>query len=252
MRGGANGARIRLAPQKDWAANNPDELARVLKKLEKIQIDFNKAQSDGKKVSLADVIVLGGAAGIEQAAKKAGHSVKVPFTPGRADASQKQTDVKSFAVLEPTADGFRNYFGKGNVRSPAEMLVDRADLLTLTVPEMTVLVGGMRALNANTGQSAHGVFTDQPGTLSNDFFVNLLDMSTQWSKPSKSEGVYEGRDRATGKVKWTATPVDLIFGSNSELRAIAEVYASNDGKEKFVRDFVAAWTKVMALDRFDI
>ncbi|MGB5537984.1 MAG: catalase/peroxidase HPI [Thiogranum sp.] len=252
MRGGANGARVRLAPQKDWPANNPDELAKVLKKLERIQKDFNKSLSGGKKVSLADVIVLGGSAAVEQAAEMAGHSVKVPFTPGRADASQKHTDVKSFAALEPTADGFRNYFGEGNARSPAEMLVDRADLLTLTVPEMTVLVGGMRALNANTGQSAHGVFTDQPGTLSNDFYVNLLDMSTKWSKSSKSEGVYEGRDRATGKVKWTATPVDLIFGSNSELRAVAEVYASNDGKEKFVRDFVDAWTKVMGLDRFDV
>ncbi len=252
MRGGANGARVRLAPQKDWAANNPDELAKVLNKLEKVQQDFNKSLSGGKKVSLADVIVLGGSAAVEQAAKKAGHDVKVPFKPGRTDASQKQTDVKSFAVLEPTADGFRNYFGKANVHSPAEMLVDRADLLTLTVPEMTVLVGGMRALNANTGQSAHGVFTDKPGTLNNDFFVNLLDMSTKWSKSSKSEGVYEGRDRATGKVKWTATPVDLIFGSNSELRAVAEVYASNDGKEKFVRDFVDAWTKVMTLDRFDV
>ena len=252
MRGGANGARVRLAPQKDWPANNPDELAKVLKTLEEIQKDFNKSLSGGKKVSLADVIVLGGSAAVEQAAEMAGHSVKVPFTPGRADASQKHTDVKSFAALEPTADGFRNYFGEGNARSPAEMLVDRADLLTLTVPEMTVLVGGMRALNANTGQSAHGVFTDQPGTLSNDFYVNLLDMSTKWSKSSKSEGVYEGRDRATGKVKWTATPVDLIFGSNSELRAVAEVYASNDGKEKFVRDFVDAWTKVMALDRFDV
>ncbi|MGB5407869.1 MAG: catalase/peroxidase HPI [Thiogranum sp.] len=252
MRGGANGARVRLAPQKDWPANNPDELAKVLKKLERIQKDFNKSLSGGKKVSLADVIVLGGSAAVEQAAEMAGHSVKVPFTPGRADASQKHTEVKSFAALEPTADGFRNYFGEGNARSPAEMLVDRADLLTLTVPEMTVLVGGMRALNANTGQSAHGVFTDQPGTLSNDFYVNLLDMSTKWSKSSKSEGVYEGRDRATGKVKWTATPVDLIFGSNSELRAVAEVYASNDGKEKFVRDFVDAWTKVMGLDRFDV
>lgn len=252
MRGGANGARVRLAPQKDWAANNPDELAKVLKKLEKIQQDFNKAQSGGKQVSLADVIVLGGSAAVEQAAKKGGHDVKVPFTPGRADASQKQTDVKSFAMLEPTADGFRNYFGNGNSGSPAEMLVDRADLLTLTVPEMTVLVGGMRALNANTGQAAHGVFTDQPGTLSNDFFVNLLDMSTQWSKSSKSEGVYEGRDRATGKVKWTATPVDLIFGSNSELRAVAEVYAADDAQEMFVLDFVDAWNKVMTLDRFDL
>jgi len=252
MRGGANGARVSLAPQKDWAANNPDELAKVLKKLEKIQQDFNKSLSGGKKVSFADVIVLAGSAAVEQAAKKAGHEVKVPFTPGRGDASQEQTDVKSFAVLEPTADGFRNYYAKGNARSPAEMLVDRADLLTLTVPEMTVLVGGMRALNANTGQSAHGVFTDQPGTLSNDFFVNLLDMSTKWSKSEKAEGVYEGRDRATGKVKWTATPVDLIIGSNSELRAVAEVYASNDGKDKFIQDFVDAWTKVMTLDRFDL
>jgi catalase-peroxidase len=252
MRGGANGARVRLAPQKDWPANNPGELAKVLKKLEKIQQDFNKAQSGGKKVSLADVIVLGGSAAVEQAAQKAGHDVKVSFIPGRADASQKQTDVKSFAVLEPTADGFRNYFAKGNTRSPAEMLVDRADLLTLTVPEMTALVGGMRALNANTGQAAHGVFTDQPGTLSNDFFVNLLDMSTQWSKSAKSEGVYEGRDRGTGKVRWTATPVDLIFGSNSELRAVAEVYAADDGQAMFVTDFVDAWTKVMNLDRFDV
>jgi catalase-peroxidase len=252
MRGGANGARVSLAPQKDWAANNPDELAKVLKKLEKIQQDFNKSLSGGKKVSFADVIVLAGSAAVEQAAKKAGHEVKVPFTPGRGDASQEQTDVKSFAVLEPTADGFRNYYVKGNARSPAEMLVDRADLLTLTVPEMTVLVGGMRALNANTGQSAHGVFTDQPGTLSNDFFVNLLDMSTKWSKSEKAEGVYEGRDRATGKVKWTATPVDLIIGSNSELRAVAEVYASNDGKDMFIQDFVDAWTKVMTLDRFDL
>jgi len=252
MRGGANGARLRLAPQKDWAVNNPDELVRVLKKLEKIQSDFNKAQSVGKKVSLADVIVLAGSAAVEQVAKKAGYSVKVPFTPGRMDALQTQTDVKSFAALEPTADGFRNYFGKGNMRSPAEMLVDRADLLTLTVPEMTVLVGGMRALNANTGQSGHGVFTDKPGILSNDFFVNLLDMSTKWTKSSSSEGVYEGLDRKTGKLKWTATPVDLIFGSNSELRAIAEVYASNDGQEKFVHDFANAWSKVMKLDRFDL
>jgi catalase-peroxidase len=252
MRGGANGARVRLAPQKDWAANNPDELAKVLKKLEEIQQNFNEAQSGGKMVSLADVIVLGGAAAIEQAAKQAGSDVKVPFTPGRADASQEQTDVKSFAALEPAADGFRNYFAEGNRRSPAELLVDRADLLTLTVPEMTVLVGGMRTLNANTGQSAHGVFTEQPGTLSNDFFVNLLDMSTKWSKASKTEGVYEGRDRSTGKVRWTATPVDLIFGSNSELRAVAEVYASDDGREMFVVDFVDAWAKVMTLDRFDV
>jgi catalase-peroxidase len=223
----------------------------VLKRLEGIQKDFNRVQSDGKKVSLADLIVLSGAAAIEQAAKKAGHDVQVPFTPGRTDASQEQTDVVSFAVLEPTADGFRNYFGNGNRRSPAEMLVDRASLLTLTVPEMTVLVGGMRALNANTGQSEHGVFTDRPGTLSNDFFVNLLDMSTQWTKSSTLEGVYAGRDRGTGELRWTATPVDLVFGSNSELRAVAEVYAADDSQEKFLRDFVAAWTKVMTLDRFD-
>lgn len=252
LRGGANGARIRLAPQKDWAANNPQELAKVLKSLEDIQRNFNGAQSGGKKVSLADLIVLGGAAAIEQAAKQGGYDIKVPFTPGRADASQEQTDVASFAVLEPTADGFRNYFGGNNPRSPAEMLVDRASLLNLTVPEMTVLVGGMRALNANAGQSAHGVFTGRPGTLSNDFFVNLLDMSTQWSKSAKTEGLYEGRDRKTGNVKWTATPVDLVFGSNSELRAVAEFYATNDASEKFVDDFVAAWTKVMNLDRFDL
>jgi catalase-peroxidase len=251
MRGGANGARIRLAPQKDWEVNDPRELAKVLKRLEGIQKEFNSAQSGGKQVSLADVIVLGGAAAIEQAAKNAGHDVKVPFTPGRTDASQKQTDVDSFTVLEPTADGFRNYYGSDNYRSPAEMLVDRADLLTLTVPEMTVLVGGMRTLNANAGQSEHGVFTNRPGTLSNDFFVNLLDMSTQWSKSAASEGIYEGHDRGTGRLKWTATPVDLVFGSNSELRAVAEVYAYNDSQEKFVRDFVAAWTKVMNLDRFD-
>ncbi|MBK8316914.1 MAG: catalase/peroxidase HPI [Acidobacteria bacterium] len=253
MRGGANGARIRLSPQKDWDANNPAELAKVLQRLEGIQKDFNRAQSVmKKKVSLADLIVLGGAAAIEQAAKSAGANVMVPFTPGRTDASEAQTDVASFAPLEPSADGFRNYYRTGQRLSPAEMLVDRASLLTLTVPEMTVLVGGMRALNANTGQAAHGVFTDRPGTLSNDFFVNLLDMSTRWSKSSKSEGIYEGLDRKTGKVKWTATPVDLAFGSNSELRALAEVYASSDGKEKFVKDFVKAWTKVMNLDRFDL
>jgi catalase-peroxidase len=251
MRGGANGARIRLAPQKDWEANNPKELAKVLKRLEGIQKGFNDAQSGGKRVSLADVVVLGGSAAIEQAAKQAGHDVQVPFSPGRTDASQAQTDVESFAVLEPTADGFRNYFGTGNRRSPAEMLVDKADLLTLTVPEMTVLVGGMRSLNANAGQSEHGVFTDRPGTLSNDFFVNLLDISTQWAKSAKVEGVYEGRNRGTGKLKWTATPVDLVFGSNSELRAVAEVYAFDGSQEKFVGDFVAAWTKVMNLDRFD-
>ncbi|MDG4555412.1 MAG: catalase/peroxidase HPI [Candidatus Competibacter sp.] len=252
LRGGANGARVRLAPQKDWAANNPAELAKVLKSLEGIQRDFNGAQSGGKKVSLADVIVLGGAAAVEQAAKQGGYDVKVPFAPGRADASQEQTDAASFAALEPTADGFRNYFGDNNPRSPAEMLVDRASLLNLTVPEMTVLVGGMRALNANTGQSAHGVFTDRPGALSNDFFVNLLDLSTQWSKSPKTDGLYEGRERKTGNVKWTATPVDLVFGSNSELRAVAEFYAANDASEKFVQDFVAAWTKVMNLDRFDL
>jgi catalase-peroxidase len=251
MRGGANGARIALAPQKDWDANNPKELAKVLKRLEGIQKDFNAAQSENKKVSLADIIVLGGAAAIEKAAEKAGHDVKVPFTAGRMDATQAQTDVESFAVLEPRADGFRNYFGEGNYRSPADMLVDKADMLTLTVPEMTVLVGGMRALNANAGEAAHGVFTDQPGTLSNEFFVNLLDMSTKWTKSSRSDGIYEGRDRSTGKLKWTATPVDLMFGSQSELRAVAEVYAEAGGHEKFITDFVAAWTKVMTLDRFD-
>ena len=252
LRGGANGARLRLAPQKDWQANDPDELAKVLNRLEKIRKDFNGAQSGGKQVSLADVIVLGGSAAIEQAATKAGHDLQVPFRPGRTDASQEQTDVGSFAVLEPTADGFRNYFADGNRRSPAEMLVDRASLLTLSVPEMTVLVGGLRALNANAGQSEHGVFTDRPGTLSNDFFVNLLDMSTLWTKSSGSEGVYEGRDRKTGELKWTATPVDLVFGSNSELRAVAEVYAADDARETFLRDFVEAWTKVMNLDRFDL
>jgi len=252
MRGGANGARVRLAPQNGWAVNDPKELAGVLKKLEQIQKDFNDTASGGKKVSMADLIVLGGAAAIEKAASDAGHKVKVPFKPGRTDASQEMTDVNSFAVLEPTADAFRNYYNDRSYGSPTKMLVEKADLLTLTVPQMTALVGGMRSLNANTGQSAHGVLTDQPGTLSNDFFVNLLDMSTQWSKSSKSEGVYEGHDSATGKLKWTATPVDLVFGSNSELRAVAEVYASEDSQEKFVSDFVAAWTKVMTLDRFDL
>lgn len=252
MRGGANGGRLALAPQKDWAANDPKETAKVLKELKKIQQDFNKTQTGGKKISLADMIVLGGAAAIEQAAKQAGHAVEVPFTPGRTDATQEQTDVNSFAVLEPTADGFRNYYGNNSRLSPAEMLVERANLLTLTVPEMTVLVGGMRALNANTGGAKHGVFTDKPGTLSNDFFVNLLDMSTKWSKSAKNAGLYEGYDRKSGKLKWTATPVDLVFGSNSELRAVAEVYAANDANEKFVKDFVEAWTKVMTLDRFDI
>ena len=252
MRGGANGARVRLSPQKDWAVNNPDELAKVLKRLEGIQKDFNGAQKGGKKVSLADLIVLGGDAAIEKAAKDAGQTVQVPFTPGRTDATQSQTDVSSFAVLEPAADGFRNYFGEGNYRSPADMLIDRASMLTLTVPEMTVLVGGMRALDANAGQSELGVFTSRPGTLSNDFFVNLLDMSTQWSKSSSKEGLYEGRDRGTGELKWTATPVDLMFGSSSELRSIAEVYAEAGGQDKFVHDFVRAWTKVMSLDRFDL
>jgi catalase-peroxidase len=251
-RGGANGARIRLAPQKDWDVNNPRELAKVLQRLEGIQKDFNHAQSGGKKVSLADLIVLGGGAAVEQAAKKAGYDVQIPFTPGRTDASQDQTDPVSFAVLEPTADGFRNYFGNGVRRSPAEMLVDRANNLTLTVPEMTVLVGGMRVLNANEGQTQNGIFTDRPGTLTNDFFVNLLDMSYTWNKSAASEGIYEGHDRKTGALKWTATPVDLVFGSNSELRAVAEVYASSDGQEKFVHDFVKAWTKVMTLDRFDL
>jgi len=252
MRGGANGARVSLAPQKDWEANNPKELAKVLKRLQGIQKDFNRAQSGGKQVSLADLIILGGAAAIEQAAKKAGQDVQVPFTPGRTDATQAQTDVQSFAVLKPTADGFRNYFANGNSRSPAEMLVDKADTLTLTAPEMTVLVGGMRALNANAGGVPQGVFTDRPGVLSNDFFVNLLGMSTLWTKSSTADGIYEGRDRGTGELKWTATPVDLIFGSHSELRAIAEVYAEVGGQEKFVHDFVDAWTKVMMLDRFDL
>ena len=250
-RGGANGARIRLAPEKNWPVNNPDELAKVLKTLEDIQKDFN---TSGKKVSLADLIVLGGAAAVEKAAKSAGYSVKVPFTPGRMDASQEQTDENSFAVLEPKADAFRNYYGDGdgNYMSPTEMLVDRANMLTLTVPEMTVLVGGMRTMNANAGQSKNGVLTSKPGTLRNDFFVNLLDMSTEWQKSAKSEEIYEGVDRKTGEIKWTATPIDLIFGSHSELRAIAEVYAAEAGKEKFVRDFVNAWNKVMMLDRFDV
>ncbi len=252
MRGGANGARVRLEPQKNWEVNDPKELEKALKSLEKIQKDFNGSRPNDTRVSLADLIVLGGGAAVEKAAKDAGYSVVVPFVPGRADASQEQTDVDSFSMLEPSADGFRNYFGKNNDRSPADMLVDKANQLTLTVPEMTVLVGGMRALDANSGQSKHGVFTGRPGTLTNDFFVNLLDMSTKWSKSSGSEGLYEGRDRKTGDLKWTATSVDLIFGSNSELRAVAEVYASDDSKEKFVRDFVDAWDKVMRLDRFDL
>jgi catalase-peroxidase len=248
-RGGANGARIRLAPEKDWAVNDPEELTKVIGKLESIKKEFNKG---GKKVSLADLVVLGGAAGIEQAAKNAGHPVQVPFTPGRMDTTQEKTDVAAFGVLEPKADGFRNYYGEGNRLSPTEMLVDRANMLRLTVPEMTALVGGMRVLGANEGGSKLGVFTDKPGTLSNDFFVNLLDMSTKWQKSANAEGVYEGLDRTSGAVKWTATPVDLIFGSHSELRAVAEVYASADGKQKFANDFVTAWNKVMMNDRFDV
>jgi catalase-peroxidase len=250
MRGGANGARLRLSPQKNWEANNPAELAKVLPRLEAIQTEFNRTLTGGKKVSLADVIVLGGVAAIEQAAKVAGVTVQVPFNPGRADATPEQTDASTFAVLEPTADGFRNYLRAGDGQSPVVALVERASLLKLSIPEMTALVGGLRALNANTGQAAHGVFTNRPGSLSNDFFVNLLDFGTKWNK--KSEGVYEGVDRQSGKAKWTATPVDLVFGSNSELRAVAEVYASADGQEKFVRDFVRAWAKVMNLDRFDL
>ena len=250
-RGGANGARIRLAPQKDWEVNQPTQLKTVLQTLEGIQKEFNSAQSGGKKVSLADLIVLGGCAGVEQAAKNAGHDVTVPFTPGRTDASQEQTDVESFAVLEPAADGFRNYLKAKYAVTAEELLVDRAQLLTLTAPEMTVLVGGLRVLNANFGQSQHGVFTRRPETLTNDFFVNLLDMSTMW-KATADDDVFEGRDRATGALKWTGTRVDLIFGSNSQLRALAEVYACEDSQEKFLHDFVAVWNKVMNLDRFDL
>ncbi len=258
MRGGANGARIRLAPQKDWAVNDPAELARVLKSLEAIQKDFNGVPTRGtpspgrKQVSLADLIVLGGGAAIERAAKNAGHTLQVPFTPGRTDATQAQTDVASFAELEPAADGFRNFLAGAAQRSPVVALVERANLLTLSVPEMTALLGGLRTLNANAGKTTVGVFTDRPGTLSNDFFVNLLDMSTKWGKSSTTEGLYEGVDRRTGKLKWTATPVDLAFGSNSELLAVAEVYAAADGREAFLQDFVKAWTKVMTLDRFDL
>ncbi len=251
-RGGANGARIRLAPQKNWEVNQPAELAKVLQKLEAIQKDFNGTQFGGKRVSLADLIVLGGCAAVETAAKKAGQDVEVPFTPGRMDASQEQTDVGSFAVLEPIADGFRNYVRKGLEGSAAELLVDKAQLMTLTAPEMTVLIGGLRALNANVGQSKHGVFTKQPEALTNDFFVNLLDMKTRWQKSATSDGVLEGYDRATGKLKWTGTIVDLVFGSNSQLRALAEVYACGDSQKAFVRDFVAAWSKVMNLDRYDL
>ena len=251
-RGGANGARIRLAPQKDWEVNQPARLAKVLKIMESIQKAFNNTASGGKKVSLADLIVLAGCAGVEQAAKNAGHEVTVPFAPGRNDASQEQTDVVSFAVLEPKADGFRNYL-KARYAAPAEeLLVDKAQLLTLTAPEMTVLVGGMRVLNTNFGGSQHGVFTKRPEALTNDFFTNLLDMGTEWKPVSNDADMFEGRDRKTGEVRWTGTRVDLIFGSNSQLRALAEVYASAEGQEKFVRDFVAAWNKMMNLDRFDL
>jgi len=250
-RGGANGARIRLAPQKNWAVNNPAQLAKVLEVLEGIQKEFNGAQS-GKMVSMADLIVLAGCAGIEKAAKSAGHEIEVPFSPGRTDASQEQTDVESFAILEPAADGFRNYMKTRYTVSAEEMLVDKAQLLTLNAPEMTVLVGGMRVLNANFDHSKHGVFTKNPESLTNDFFVNLLDLNTTWKAAAGTQEVFEGRDRMNGEVKWTGTRVDLIFGSNSELRAIAEVYGCADGKGKFVQDFVAAWNKVMNLDRFDL
>jgi catalase-peroxidase len=251
-RGGANGARIRLAPQKDWEVNQPAQLAKVLKTLEGIQSAFNSAQSGGKKVSLADLIVLAGCAGIEQAAKNAGHEVTVPFTPGRMDASQEQTDVESFAVLEPIADGFRNYLKAKYSVSAEALLVDKSQLLTLTAPEMTVLVGGMRVLKTNFGGAQHGVFTKRPEALTNDFFVNLLDMGTEWKAVSKDADVFEGRDRKTGELKWTGARVDLVFGSNSQLRALAEVYGSSDAEKKFVHDFVAAWNKVMNLDRFDL
>ncbi len=251
-RGGANGARIRLAPQKDWEVNQPAQLARVLEMLEGIQSEFNESQSGGKKVSLADLIVLAGCAGVEQAAKNAGHAVTVPFTPGRMDALQEQTDVNSFAVLEPVVDGFRNYQKTRNAVRPEELLVDKAQLLTLTVPEMTVLIGGMRVLNANFGQSQNGVFTKRPEALTNDFFVNLLDMRTAWNASAEDDNVFEGRDRATGELQWTGTRVDLIFGSNSQLRALAEVYACEDSSEKFLHDFIKAWDKVMNLDRFDL
>jgi catalase-peroxidase len=260
-RGGANGARIRLAPQKDWAVNDPPDLARVLQTLDQVQRDFNNSQTGGKRVSLADLIVLGGCAAVEQAAKNGGHDVKVPFSPGRTDASREQTDVESFAVLEPKADGFRNYYAAEQQKSPEQLLVERADMLTLTPPEMTVLVGGMRVLNANVGRSRHGVFTNKPETLTNDFFVNLLDMGTEWHaqpvsggaiQTAVTENLFEGCDRASGEFKWTGTSVDLVFGSNSELRAYAEIYACDDARPKFVRDFVAAWNKVMNLDRFDL
>ena len=250
MRGGANGARIRLAPQRDWEANEPAALAETLGTLERIQRDFNDGQSGGKRVSLADLIVLGGCAAVEQAARDAGHDVTVPFAPGRTDASQEQTDVESFAVLEPTRDGFRNYSRRGGPVPLEHSLLDRAYMLRLTAPELTVLIGGLRALDANVGQAQHGVFTDRPGTLTNDFFVNLLDMGTEWSPAA--DGVYEGRDRSTGDLRWTATAVDLVFGSHAQLRALAEVYAADDAEQTFVEDFVAAWDKVMSLDRFDL
>jgi catalase-peroxidase len=251
-RGGANGGRLRLAPQKSWQVNQPEQLASVLAKLESIQNEFNSAQTGGKKISLADLIVLAGCAGVEQAAKNAGHTITVPFTPGRMDTSQEQTDVESFGYLEPAADGFRNYL-KTRYSVPAEaLLIDKAQLLTLTAPEMTVLIGGLRVLNTNVGQTQHGVFTKQPGALTNDFFKNLLDMGVEWKPVSEANEEFEGRDRKTGDLKWTGTRVDLVFGSNAQLRALAEVYASNDAKEKFVKDFVAAWVKVMNLDRFDL
>jgi catalase-peroxidase len=249
-RGGANGARLRLSPQKDWEVNNPAELATVLRTLDQVQTEFNNAASGGKKVSLADLIVLAGCAAVEKAAKDAGHNVTVPFSPGRTDATQEQTDVESFAVLEPTFDGFRNYFKGGETLAPEHLLVERAYMLNLTPPEMTVLVGGMRALGSNSGGSKAGILTNRPGQLTNDFFVNLLDMATEWQATGLYQ--YEGRDRATGAAKWTATSVDLIFGSNSELRSYAEVYGCDDSKDKFVNDFVAAWNKVMTLDRFDL
>ena len=251
-RGGANGARIRLAPQAYWEVNEPEELGRVLPVYEAIQAEFNGSQVGGRRVSLADLIVLGGCAAIEAAAKRAGHDVTVPFTPGRTDATQEQTDILSFAVLEPTADGFRNYLRQGHVRPAAEMLLDRSHMLTLTAPEMTVLLGGLRVLGANFQGASHGVFTDRPGTLTNDFFVNLLDMGTVWQLSSKAEDLFEGRDRKTGELKWTGTVVDLVFGSNSQLRAIAEVFGCEDSQGAFVHDFVAVWTKVMNLDRFDL
>ncbi|HKA06411.1 MAG TPA: peroxidase family protein [Gemmataceae bacterium] len=251
MRGGANGARIRLAPQKDWAVNQPEQLARVLRTLEGLQTEFNRAQKSGKRISFADLIVLGGCTAVEQAAKNAGQAVKVPFTPGRTDLSQDQADMESFAVLEPLADGFRNYQKVRHAVSSEALLANRAQLLTLSTPEMTVLIGGLRVLGANAGESKHGVFTQRPGTLSNDFFVNLLDTRTQWKAMPGAKGVFEGRDRRTGAVRWTGTRVDLLFGWNAELRALGKVYASPDGQKKFVEDFVAAWTKVTNLDRFD-